>query len=189
MGGGRAKSSWIADVLGCGGGPSHRVPDRLVVERTPLVDQIRSLLLECGYLIPQARAKIAACLAEMLDGDEPVLGTRTHRLISDMRRRWTALDERIADINAQFTNAARFDEPSRRPLTILGIGSFNATALVAAVENARTVGRDHNLAAWLGSVPRQATTGGKPRLLGITKRGSRYVRKNLIQASVRRCRR
>jgi transposase len=75
------------------------------------------------------------------------------------------------------------DERTRRLLTIPGIGALNATALVAAVGDARTFGRGRDLAAWLGLVPRQATTGGKPRLLGITKRGSRYLRKNLIQGA------
>jgi transposase len=112
-----------------------------------------------------------------------VLGSRIHRLISDMRLRWTALDERIADLHAEFTDAARGDERTRRLLTIPGIGALNATALVAAAGDARAFGRGRDLAAWLGLVSRQATTGGKPRLLGITKRGSRYLRKNLIQGT------
>jgi transposase len=64
-----------------------------------------------------------------------------------------------------------------------GIGALNATALVAAVGDAETFARGRNLAAWLRLVPRQVTTGGKPRLLGITKRGSKYLRKMLIQGA------
>ncbi len=75
------------------------------------------------------------------------------------------------------------DRHARRLLTIPGIGALNATALVAAVGDAGTFARGRDLAAWLGLVPRQATTGGKPRLLGITKRGSRYLRKLLIQGA------
>lgn len=161
----------------------HRIRDQLVGDRTSLMNQVRSLLLERGYIVPQGRAKLAARLGEMLDGDEPVLGPRIHRLVSDMRLRWIALDERIADLDAEFTEVARSDERMRRLLTIPGIGALNATALVAAVGDARTFGRGRDLAAWLGLVPRQATTGGKPRLLGITKRGSRYLRKNLIQGA------
>ncbi|MDX3911872.1 MAG: transposase, partial [Sphingobium sp.] len=95
-----------------------------------------------------------------------------HRLVADMRARWIALDERIADLDAEFAQAALTDERTQRLLTIPGIGALNATALVAAVGDARTFARGRDLAAWLGLVPRQATTGGKPRLLGITKRGS-----------------
>lgn len=161
----------------------HRIRDQLVGDRTSLMNQIRSLLLERGYIVPQGRAKLAARLGEMLDGDEPVLSPRIHRLVCDMRLRWIALDERIADLDAEFTEAAHSDERMRRLLTIPGIGALNATALVAAVGDARSFGRGRDLAAWLGLVPRQATTGGKPRLLGITKRGSRYLRKNLIQGA------
>ena len=67
--------------------------------------------------------------------------------------------------------------------TIPGIGVLNATALVAAIGDGRTFSRGRDLSAWLGLVPRQATTGGKPRLLGITKRGSKYLRKLIIQGA------
>lgn len=161
----------------------HRVRDRLVGERTSLMNQIRSLLLERGHIVPQGRAKLAARLGELLDGEEPVLGPRIRRLVADMRVRWHALDQRIAALDAEFVDAARSDARTRRLLSIPGIGSLNATALVAAVGDAATFARGRDLAAWLGLVPRQATTGGKPRLLGITKRGSRYLRKNLIQGA------
>jgi transposase len=68
-------------------------------------------------------------------------------------------------------------------MTIPGIGALNATAFVAAVGEATTFARGRDLAAWLGLVPRQATTGGRPKLLGITKRGSKYLRKMLIQGA------
>lgn len=161
----------------------HRICDQLVGDRTSLMSRIRNLLLERGYIVPQGLAKLAARLIEMLDGEEPVLETRIPRLVSDMHLRCTALDERIADLDAEFTAAARTEERTRRLLTISGIGVLNATALVAAVGDTRTFHCGRDLAAWLGLVPRQATTGDKPRPLGITKRGSRYLRKNLIQGA------
>jgi transposase len=161
----------------------HRIRDQLVGDRTSLMNQIRSLLLERGHIVPQGRAKLLARLEELIDDEEPVLGHRIHRLVADMRERWRMLDERIADLDAEFIDGARSDVRTRRLLTIPGIGALNATALVAAVGDARTFGRGRDLAAWLGLVPRQATTGGKPRLLGITKRGSRYLRKILIQGA------
>jgi len=78
---------------------------------------------------------------------------------------------------------AREDEAVRRLTTIPGIGTINATALAAAVGNARAFRRGRDMAAWLGLTPRQMTTGGKPRLLGISKRGNRYLRKNLIHGA------
>lgn len=161
----------------------HRVRDRLIGERTSLMNQIRSLLLERGHIVPQGRAKLAVRLTELLDTEEPMLRPRIRLLILDMRERWQALDQRIARLDAEFAEQAQSDERARRLLTIPGIGALNATALVAAVGDASTFGRGRDLAAWLGLVPRQATTGGKPRLLGITKRGSRYLRKALIQGA------
>jgi transposase len=71
----------------------------------------------------------------------------------------------------------------RRLSTVPGIGPINATALVAAVDDATAFARGRDLSAWIGLVPRQATTGGKPRLLGISKRGNRYLRKNLVHGA------
>ncbi|GGA00378.1 IS110 family transposase [Sphingobium fuliginis] len=161
----------------------HRVRDRLVAERTSLMNQIRSLLLERGHVVPQGRARLAAALVDLLDGLEPRLSTRMAMLVGDMRDRWRSLDERIATFDREFAQAAEQDGQARRLLTIPGIGALNATALVAAVGDAGTFARGRDLAAWLGLVPRQATTGGKPKLLGITKRGSRYLRKLLIQGA------
>jgi len=100
-----------------------------------------------------------------------------------MRKQWAALDKRIAAFDAEFAAQARDDARTRRLLTIPGIGPLNATALVAAIGDARTFARGRDLAAWLGLVPRQETTGGRPKLLGITKRGSKYLRKMLIQGA------
>jgi transposase len=100
-----------------------------------------------------------------------------------MQKRWQALDERIDAFDKEFVENVRHDERPRRLITIPGIGPLNATALVAAVGDARTFARGRDLAAWLGLVPRQETTGGKPWLLGITKRGSKYLRKMLIQGA------
>jgi transposase len=96
---------------------------------------------------------------------------------------WSELDRRIAAFDAEFVAAARNDDTARRLATIPGIGVLNATALVAAVGDARTFAHARDLAAWLGLVPRQATTGGKPRLLGITKRGNKYLRSLLIHGA------
>jgi len=161
----------------------HRVRDQLVGESTSLMNQIRSLLLERGHIAPQGKAKLLVRLGELLDGEASELTPRIHRLVADLRERWRMLDQRVAELDAEFADAAIADERTRRLLTIPGIGALNATALVAAVGDARTFSRGRDLAAWLGLVPRQATTGGKPRLLGITKRGSRYLRKNLIQGA------
>jgi transposase len=111
------------------------------------------------------------------------LSTRIRELIADLREEWQTLNERITAFDAEFVSRARTDEAARRLATIPGIGSINATALVAAVGDGRAFKRGRDKAAWLGLVPRQRTTGGKPRLLGISKRGNRYLRKNLIHGA------
>jgi transposase len=161
----------------------HRVRDRLVGERTSLTNQIRSLLLERGHVVAQGHARLRVRLGELLDGDAGALSERMRLLLEDMRERWADLDRRIEAFDAEFAALARADDRARRLTSIPGIGALNATALVAAVGDARTFGRGRDLAAWLGLVPKQVTTGGRPKLLGITKRGSKYLRKMLIQGA------
>ena len=161
----------------------HRVRDRLVGDRTSLTNQIRSLLLERGHVVGQGHARLRLLLSELLDCGVSPLTPRMTFLLGDMRTRWEELDRRIAAFDAEFAAMARADDRARRLTSIPGIGALNATALVAAVGNGATFDKGRDLAAWLGLVPRQATTGGKPKLLGITKRGSRYLRKMLIQGA------
>jgi transposase len=118
-----------------------------------------------------------------IDALSPRIRLLIRLLIEDLRTEWRALDERIAVFDKEFVQMARNEEPVRRLVTIPGIGTINATALVAAVSNASAFRRGRDMAAWLGLTPRQMTTGGKPRLLGISKRGNRYLRKNLIHGA------
>jgi transposase len=161
----------------------HRVRDRLVGERTALMNQLRAVLMERGITVAQGRRKLEQHLAAMLDGDEVRLSPRVRLLIEDMRAEWGALDHRIEAFDDEFAARARTDDVARRLATIPGIGVLNATALAAAVGNAAAFARGRDLAAWLGLVPRQMTTGGKPRLLGISKRGNKYLRKLLVHGA------
>jgi transposase len=161
----------------------HRVRDRLVGERTALMNQLRAVLLERGIAVPQGRRKLEQHLALILDGEEVRLSSRVRSLIQDMRAEWDGLDRRIEAFDDEFAAQAKTDDAARRLASIPGIGVLNATALAAAVGNAATFARGRDLAAWLGLVPRQMTTGGKPRLLGISKRGNKYLRKLLVQGA------
>lgn len=162
----------------------HRVRDRLVGQRTSLMNQMRSILLERGIVVAQGRRKLREAL-EVLSSepDGSGVGARIRLLLDDMFDQWRGLDQRIAALDDEFAAMAQSDPRARRLATIPGIGVLNATALVAAIGDATTFSRGRDLAAWLGLVPRQATTGGKPRLLGITKRGSKYLRKLIIQGA------
>jgi transposase len=161
----------------------HRARSRLVAERTALINHLRALLLERGIIVAQGRRKLEAALGVIVDEDDPRLSPRMRLLVEDLRAEWRGLDHRIAAFDAEFVRMAREDDAARRLSTIPGIGVINATALVAAIGDAQSFGRSRDLAAWLGLTPRQATTGGKPRLLGISKRGNRYLRANLIHGA------
>lgn len=161
----------------------HRVRERLVGERTALINQIRAILLERGLVAPQGRQKLERRLDEWLEQQDLPISLRIRKLIEDMRSEWAVLDRRIKAFDHEFASQLSTNEAARRLATIPGIGVLNATALVAAVGDARTFARGRDLAAWLGLVPRQASTGGKPRLLGISKRGNRYLRKLLIHGA------
>jgi transposase len=137
----------------------HRARDRVVVERTSLMNQLRALLLERGIIVPQGRAKLRYRVNELLAQTCNELSPRIRVLIEDMMARWQAVDNRIAAFDTEFAAEVKQNEAARRLISIPGIGALNATALVAAVGDARTFARGRDLAAWLGLVPRQATTG------------------------------
>ena len=159
--------------------------ERLVGERTALVNQLRGILLERGIVVPQGRRKLERRLALILEGQEEgkELNPRMRLLLGDMQAQWRDLDQRIAGFDAEFAAFAKQNEDAGRLVTIPGVGPTIASALIAAVGKADAFDRGRDLAAWLGLVPRQSTTGGRPRLLGISKRGNVYLRKQLIHGA------
>src|SRR5215210_6833606 len=129
----------------------HRARDRLVGERTALINQLRAILLERGLVIPQGRRKLEQHLAAILDeGSDVPLSPRVRALVEDMRTEWRELDRRIGAFDDEFAARARTDAAARRLATIPGIGVLNATALVAAIGTGKAFGRGRDLAAWLG---------------------------------------
>ena len=162
----------------------HRSRDRLVGERTALINQLRAILLERGMVAPQGKRKLQQFLAVLMDEQGGAgLSSRMVLLVADARAQWAELDRRIEAFDAEFVRWARENEDARRLVTIPGFGAIVASALVAAVGRAEAFDRGRDLSAWLGIVPRQFTTGGKPKLLGISKRGNTYLRKQLIHGA------
>src|SRR5207245_11327605 len=111
------------------------------------------------------------------------LGRRLRRLMEDRGEEWRSMDQRIKGYDDELAERVRHEDTAKRLIRIPGIGVLTATALVAAVGNAQTFSCGRDLAAWLGLVPHQATTGGKPRLLHISKRGNGYLRMLLIHGA------
>ena len=148
----------------------HRARSRLVNGRTRLINQLRAILLERGITVAKGRHVLGRALGALLGDEGSGLSPRMKMLLDEMRREWAELDARIAALDREFVETARVSAPARRLATIPGIGALNATALTAAVGEAEDFATGRDLAAWLGLVPRQMTTGGKARLGSITKR-------------------
>ena len=162
----------------------HRSRERLVGERTALINQLRAVLLERGIVVPQGKRKFEQYLVAMMDEhDGEGLSARMRMLVADTCAQWRELDRRIGAFDAEFARWAKEDEDARRLVTIPGVGVTISTALIAAIGKAETFEHARDLAAWLGLVPRQSTTGGKPRLMGISKRGNKYLRTLLIHGA------
>ncbi len=160
----------------------HRARQRLVANRTRLTNQLRAVLFERGVIMPKRRAALRLRL-DALASDGLPLGDRSMRLLEDLRDEWAELDRRIAAYDEELASLARTDEAARRLTAIPGIGVINATALVAAVGDGAAFAKGRDLAAWLGLAPRQHSTGGKTKLLGISKRGNAYLRTQLIHGA------
>lgn len=162
---------------------THRVRQRLVGVRRTLINQLRAILFERGVSVAQGRQRLERAVDEMLSGPEPRLSTPILALVADIRAEWRELDRRIDALNAEIASTAREDDAARRLLSIPGVGVLGATALIAAVGDGTDFRRGRDLAAWLGLVPRQHSTGGKTKLLGISKRGNKYLRMLFIHGA------
>jgi transposase len=150
----------------------HRSRDRLVGERTALINQLRAILLERGMVAPQGKRRLEQFLAVLMDEQGGAgLSQRMIALVADARAQCAELDQRIAAFHAEL---------------VRWVKEIIASALVAAIGRAESFDRGRDLAAWLGLVPRQFTTGGKPKLLGISKRGNKYLRRCPIWQSATR---
>lgn len=162
----------------------HRMRSLVVAQRTAQVNQICGLLLEFGIEVAKGRTALMRRLPEILEDAENGLSAWFRAALVELYEQLRQLDARVARYDEQLELIACDTESVQRPMTIPGIGVKSATALVAAVgEQPRLFGNGRALAAWLGLVPRQHSTGGRTRLLGISKRGDRYLRSLLIHGA------
>ncbi len=164
----------------------HRVRSRAVANRTAHVNEIRGLLSEYGIEIPQGRRQVRPAVAQVLgDGGmaEIDLPPLFLEVLADLYDELVHLEARVERYDSMIESIARSDEQARLLMTIPGVGPMTATALLASIGEAGVFRNGRECAAWLGLVPRQHSTGGKDRLLGISKRGDRYVRCLLIHGA------
>ena len=161
----------------------HRARQGFVKARTAQANQIRGLLAEYGITIPVGIRHIATHLPEILEDGENALPGLFRQLIDRLGTHLKALDRQVAELDTQIQVWHRENITSKRLAQIPGIGPMTASALVASIGDARNFENGRQLAAWLGLVPRQHSSGGKPTLLGISKRGDTYLRTLLIHGA------
>jgi transposase len=162
---------------------THRVRQRLVADMTAVINQMRALLLEQGIVVGVGRTRFARQLPELLNQSADTLSPRMQLVLARLRARWLTLDTEVEEFTALMTQHAAQSELCRKAVKVPGIGPIIATGTVAAVGNARMFKRGRDMAAWLGLVPRQFSTGGKPTLGPISKRGNMQLRQLYIQGA------
>jgi transposase len=159
------------------------VRERLVREKTALVNEVRGLLLEQGIVIPQGIAKIEHFLSNLLDPEIEELSPLFKELLGDLVEEFRLVKGRVKKLDDCLHQLGKENDSVKRLLTIPGIGPIGASALVGTLGDIRQFKNGREVSAWLGLVPRQYSTGGKPRLLGISKRGNVYLRTLLIHGA------
>jgi transposase len=161
----------------------HRARQLLIKQRTALCNQIRGLLSEYGIVVAQGVHRLRKSLPALLEDAENGLTSLSRELFRELYQQLVWLDERIEVMDNKLLQVFSTTEACQRLAKIEGVGPMIATALYAAVPQADVFHNGRHLAAWLGLVPRQHSTGGKSLLLGISKRGDRYLRTLLIHGA------
>ena len=161
----------------------HRIRDQMVGSRTRLSCQMRAFCLEYGVAIRQGAGLFKSDLPRVIADECNDLTPTMRRLLNELFEDLMRLEKRIAEVTREIEALAASDEKARRLMTIPGIGPLGATALLAAAGNGQQFKKARDLAAWLGLVPQQCSTGGKSQMFGISKRGNRYLRRLLIHGA------
>jgi len=130
--------------------------------------------------VPKGPAKLVRILPALLEDAQANLSPSMRDLLNELKQEWTDLNEQVEDMDQKIEATVMQSAVCQRLLTIPGVGPITATAVVAAIGNGAAFKKSRSFAAWLGLVPRQYSTGGKTKLLGIGKRGNPYLRRMFI---------
>ena len=161
----------------------HRVRERLVSQRTGIINQIRAFLLERGVAVRQGLRFLRAGLPQILATRTDVLSPRMVHVIEALAGDWRRLDERIESLSADIETLVQHDPACQRLMTVPGIGPIISSAMVAAIGRGEVFSKGRDFGAWLGLVPKQTSTGDRTILGRISKRGNRYLRVLFVQAA------
>ena len=161
----------------------HRVRDRWVARRTPVINQMRRLLLERGITFRKGRRHAEASLPGVLEDPENGLSGPLRMLLAQLQGELRQLQIQIDEADTLIGKAAGDHEACRRLMGIPGIGPLTATAVAASIGNGSEFRKGRSFAAWLGLVPKQESTGGRQKLLSISKRGNHYLRRLFVSGA------
>jgi transposase len=161
----------------------HRVRSELIGQRTSKANQLRGLVAEYGLVAPQQLARLRAAVPVWLEDAENGLTSRFRELLNGLWNDLKTLDRRVAELDREIDLIAQSDPVAKRLQQLRGVGPMVATALVATVGNAEQFASGRQMAASLGLTPKQHSSGGKDRLLGISKRGDAHLRSILIHGA------
>jgi len=161
----------------------HRVRTRIVKNRTALINEIRGLCLEYGVVIAPGAAKVKLSLCTVIAESANELTPSSRVCMQDLYEELVDVELRLKRLDTRIRQLCRQNESCQRILKIPGVGELTATAIVAAVPNPKEFRNGRHMSAWLGLVPRQSSSGDKQVLLGISKRGDRYLRTLLIHGA------
>jgi transposase len=162
----------------------HRIREQCVKMRTALANQLRGLLGEYGFVVPQGIGRIRKAIPLIVEDAENGLSALCRELLWDVYQRVCTLDAEITRYNACIAQLADPSEVYRRLTRVEGVGPLTVTAFVAAVHDPGAFKNGRHCAAWLGLVPTQHGTGGKTVLGGMSKRGNQYLRRLLLQGAM-----
>ncbi|WP_130619023.1 IS110 family transposase [Dyella amyloliquefaciens] len=161
----------------------HRVRSGLMEQRTAKGNQIRGLAAEYGLVAPLELSSLRRAIPAWLEDADNGLSACFRKILDGLWRDLRALDERLAEVDHDIALIAQHDPDAQRLQCLRGVGPMVATALIAAVGDAKQFTNGRQMAASLGLTPRQHSSGGKERLLGISKRGDAYVRGLLVHGA------
>lgn len=162
----------------------HRARDLLMHQRTQLINAMRSHLAELGIIAPQGREGVKELLAIISNEDNKHLSNAARASLIVLAAQLQALQTTIGAIEKRIVVQHRSNKESKRLQTVPGIGVIGASAIAATVTNPKIFRSGRDFAAWIGLVPRQMSTGGKPKLGPISKQGDRYLRRILVVGAV-----
>lgn len=172
------KKTWQQDIQSL-----HRIRKRVLNNRISLVNQIRGLLHEYGIVIPESLASFKKQIPVIFENESQYLSNTFLSYLHDLYQEFCELEAKKVKYDKEIEKIASSREDCKRLMQVPGVGPLTSTAFVASLGDPNHFKNGRQVGAWLGLVPKQHSSGGKPKLSGITKRGDCYLRQLLVHGA------